>query len=79
MSYFQLLEISWDEILTEVDRIPVYDEDAGRRDLRLYILLSRSQNAFYRDSVNSSLDTVELEETFEWIKCLDNLIEKWGL
>ena len=79
MSYFQLLNYSWDEILTEVNKIPVYDEDAGRRDLRLFILLGRSRDAFYSDSVNSSLDTEELEETFEWIKCLDNLIEKWGL
>ena len=79
ISYFNQLDYDWNEVLVEVEKIPEHDDEAGRRDLRLFILLGRSRDAFYIDSVNSSLDTEELEETFSLIQSLDNLIEKWGL
>ena len=79
LSYFKQLDFGWDEVLSEVSKIPAYDVEAGRRDLRLYILLGKSRDAFYRNSLNSTLDHEELEETFDLINQLDNLIQRWGL
>ena len=79
IEYFQLLDENWEEILKELNNIPVYDEEAGRRDLRLYILLGKSRDAFYADSLKGEMDEDEVDEVFSLINSLDNLIMKWGL
>lgn len=79
IEYFQLLDESWEEVLEELNNIPAYDEEAGRRDLRLYILLGKSRDAFYADSLNGEKDEDEVDEVFDLINSLDNLIMKWGL
>lgn len=81
VSYFHRLnyEKSWEEITVEVNKIPEYSEEAGKRTLRLFILLGKSRDAFFKDSVKSDRDGEEIDETFELIQELDNLIEKWGI
>ena len=79
IEYFQLLDESWEEVLEELNNIPAYDEEAGRRDLRLYVLLGKSRDAFYADSLNGEKDEDEVDEVFNLINSLDNLIQKWGL
>ena len=79
IEYFQLLNESWEETIKELNNIPVYDEEAGRRDLRLYILLGKSRDAFYADSLKGEMDELEVDEVFDLIDSLDSLIQKWGL
>lgn len=79
IDYFQLLNESWEETIKELNNIPVYDEEAGRRDLRLYILLGKSRDAFYADSLKGEMDELEVDEIFDLIDSLDSLIQRWGL
>ena len=79
IEYFQLLNESWEETIKELNNIPDYDEEAGRRDLRLYILLGKSRDAFYADSLKGEMDELKIDEIFDLINSLDSLIQRWGL
>lgn len=71
-------DINDPSLISELNKIPEYDEESGERSCRLYALLGQSRDAFCFSVLDAeNLDNDAAAKIFQKMNKLDGLIAKW--